>query len=104
MSTAPSDFRTQLRALAELQGAVLTEDELSHMAESYPRCPGKEHWDVREYVRPTGVGTREYRVMRGSSVQHVYRSVERVRATAVRTALNDLEFQEKARTDPGPTS
>jgi len=34
----------------------------------------------------------------------VYRSVERVRATAVRTALNDLEFQEKARTDPGPTS
>ena len=104
MTLAPGDFRTQLRTLAGLQGAALTEDELSHMAECYPRCPGKEHWDVREYVRPTVVGTREYRVMRGTSVQDVYRSIERVRATAVRTALNELEFQEQARTSPGAAS
>ena len=101
MSTAPSDFRTQLRALAELQGAVLTEDELSHMAESYPRCPGKEHWDVREYVRRIGVGAREYWVVRGSSIEDVYRSGERVRAAAVGTALNELESQERSGEAPG---
>ncbi len=68
MSIEPSDFRSRLRALVDLQGAVLTEEELSHMAEGYPRCRGKEHWDVREYVRLTKVGAREYRVVRGSSV------------------------------------
>jgi len=104
MTAVAGDFRTQLRALVELQGAVLTDAELSHMAESYPRCPGKEHWDVREYARASTAGAREYRVVRGSSVQDVYRSVERVRATAVRTALNDLEFQQNARTDPAPAT
>ncbi len=101
MSIEPSDFRSRLRVLLELQGAVLTDEELSHMAECYPRCRGKEHWDVREYVRLTGVGAREYRVVRGSSVQDAYRSAERVRAAAVQTALNELESQEKAREAPG---
>ena len=99
MSIEPIDFRSRLRALVEVQGAVLTEEELSDMAECYPRCRGKEHWDVREYVRFTKAGAREYRVVRGSSVQEVYRSVERIRAAAVRTALNDLESQQ----DPGGT-
>ncbi len=61
-----------------------------------PRCRGKEHWDVREYVRRLGVGAREYRVVRGSSIEDVYRSAERVRAAAVGTALNELESQERS--------
>ena len=63
MSVAPSDFGTRLRALVELRGAVLTEEELSHLGERYPRCRGKGHWDVREYADrprtghpPTGRG------------------------------------------------
>lgn len=36
-----------------------------------------EHWDVREYVRRTGVGAREYGVVQGSSIEDVYRSAER---------------------------
>ena len=98
MSLEPSDFRSRLRALAEDQGVVLTEEELSSMAECYRQ--GKEPWDVREYVRSTKVGAREYRMVRGSDIQHVYSSVERVRVAAVRTALNELEsrrIQEKPR-------
>ncbi len=85
-----------LRALVELQGPILTEEELSYLGKQYPRCPGRESWDVREYARNTADGAREYRVIRGSSGQDVYRSVGRDRATAVRTALNELESQEKA--------
>jgi len=92
--TEPDDFQSRLRVLLGLQGAVLTDEELSHTAESYVKCPGKEHWDVREYAQRTGLGAREYRVVRGSSVQHVYRSAERVRAAAVGSALNELESQE----------
>src|SRR5439155_26121803 len=44
----------------------------------------------------TGVGAREYRVVRGSSIEDVYRSAERVRAAAVGTALNELESQERS--------
>ena len=87
----PNDFQSRLRVLLGLQGAVLTEEELSHTAECYARCRGKEHWDVREYARRTGLGAREYRVVRGSSIDHVYRSAERARAAAVGTALNELE-------------
>ena len=94
MSIEASEFRNQLRALVEMQGSVLTEEELSQMAECYPRCRGKEHWDVREYVRFTNVGAREYRVVRGGSAQDVYRSVERGRAAAVRLALNELESRQ----------
>jgi hypothetical protein len=97
MVIEPSDFESRVRALLGVQGAVLTEAEFSHMAEHYPRCAGKEHWDVRQYVRRTGVGAREYRVVRGSSVQDVYRSAERVRADAVGMALNELESQERSR-------
>ena len=104
MTIEPSDFQSRLRVLLGLQGSVLTEEELSHMAECYPRCRGKEHWDVREYARRTGVGAREYRVMRGSSVQDVYCSAERVRAAAVPTALNELESQERSREAPGATA
>jgi hypothetical protein len=44
-------------------------------------------------------------VVRGSGVQDVYRSAERARASAVRTALNELETQEKSGEAPiGVTS
>src|SRR5207247_3231728 len=94
MTIEPNDFQSRLRVLLGLQGAVLTDEELSHTAERYPRCRGKEHWDVRQYVRRTGVGAREYRVVRGSSIEDVYRSAERVRAAAVGTALKALEPQD----------
>src|SRR6266498_2129407 len=63
------DVGIRLRALAALEGAVLTEDELSHLGESYPGCRGKGQWDVREYVCHTGVGAREYRVVRAWGVR-----------------------------------
>ena len=71
------------------------------MLDCYPRCPGREHWDVRQYVRRTGPGAREYRVVRGSSVQDVYCSADRGRAAAVGTALNELESQEPSGDVPG---
>src|SRR5438445_235469 len=83
MTIETNDFQSRLRVLLGLHGAVLTDEELSHTAERYPRCRGKGHWDVREYVRRTGVGAREYRVVRGSGIEDVYRSVERVRAAAI---------------------
>ena len=99
MTIEPDDFQSRLRALLGVHGAVLTDEELSRTTECYPRCPGKEHWDVREYVRyvrPNALGAREYRVVRGTSVQDVYRSAERDRAAAVGTALNELESQERS--------
>ncbi|MBI4420028.1 MAG: hypothetical protein HY560_04315 [Gemmatimonadetes bacterium] len=96
MIIEPSDFRSRVRLLLAQQGAGVTEEELSQMAARYPRCVGKEQWDVREYARRTGLGAREYRVVRGSSVQDVYCSTERGSAAAVRTALNELESTEKA--------
>ncbi len=84
-----------LQGLLELQGAALTGDELSYLSEWYVRCPGKEHWDVREYARSNGTGGREYRVIRGLGGQDVYRSGDRDRATAVRTALNEYETLER---------
>jgi len=71
MSIEASDFPSRLRAHVELQGANLTEDELSHLGAHYPRCAGTGQWGVREYARVTGVGAREYRVVRGSSIQDV---------------------------------
>lgn len=91
MDIEPNEFGNHLRHLAEFAGAELTADELSHIAERYPHCPGKEHWDVREYARVATVGGREYRVVRGTSTQDVYCSRERVRADAVRAALNAVE-------------
>ncbi len=101
MAMEPSDFQSRVRVLLGLQGAVVTDEELSHMADCYPRCRGRERWDVRQYVRRTGVGAREYRVVRGSGVQDVFRSAERGRAAAVGTALNELESQEKPGAPPG---
>jgi hypothetical protein len=91
MTIEPDDLRSRLRVLLGLQGAVLTDEELSHTAECYARSRGKERWDVREYAGRTGVGAREYRVVRGTSIEDVYRSAERARAAAVGTALNELE-------------
>lgn len=91
MTIEPGEFQDRLRVHLERQGAVLTDAELSQLSETYPRFRGKELWDVREYARLTGGGAREYRVVRGSSPQEVYCSTERVRATAVQTALNQLE-------------
>src|SRR2546428_12321523 len=104
MTIEPNDFQSRLSVLLGLQGAVLTDEELSHTAERYPRCRGKGHWDVREYVRRTGVGAREYRVVRGCVIEDVYRSVERVRASAIGTALNELESQETSVAVPGGTA
>ncbi len=94
MSNDPSDFPSRFRAHVELQGAILTPEELSHVGECYPRCRGKDHWDVREYARGTGIGAREYRVVRGTSTLDVYRSTERNHASAVQAALNELESQD----------
>lgn len=94
MNDEPTDLENRLRLLAEFGGAELTDAELSHIAERYPHCPGRDHWDVREYARIATVGGREYRVVRGGSTQDVYCSLERLRADAVRTALNDLESQQ----------
>ena len=94
MSIEASDFPSRLRAHVQLQGATLTEAELSHLGACYPGCAGTGQWDVRAYARVAPVGTREYRVMRGSSIYDVYRSTEPERAAAVRTALNELESQD----------
>lgn len=98
MSVESSDFPSMLRAHVELQGAFLTAEEMSHVRDVYPRCRGKGLWDVREYASVTAVGAREYRVVRGTSTQDVFRSTERSHASAVRTALNELE-SEDARAD-----
>lgn len=104
MIVPQGDFRQRVQTLLELDGTKLTESELSRMAERYPRCAGKEHWDVREYARQRTagprdyrrLGAREYRVVRGNGIQEVYASDERSTATAVRAALNELEAQEPA--------
>src|SRR5438128_10682688 len=99
--TESRHFPNRLRAHVELQGASLTAEELSHVGECYPRCRGKDHWDVREYASVAGIGAREYRVVRGTSTQDVYRSSERDHASAVRAALNELESQD-SRTEKPP--
>src|SRR2546428_1529457 len=101
MSTESSDFPNRLRAHVALHGASLTAEELSHVGECYRRCRGKDHWDVREYASVAGIGAREYRVVRGTSTQDVYRSSERDHASAVRAALNELESQD-SRTEKPP--
>jgi len=104
MNIESGDFPTLLRAHVELQGASLTSEELSHVGECYPRCRGKDLWDVREYASGTPFGAREYRVVRGSSTQDVYRSTERNHATAVRAALNELESENSKAEKPPPVS
>ncbi|PYO40716.1 MAG: hypothetical protein DMD33_16470 [Gemmatimonadetes bacterium] len=96
MTIESNALQSRLRVLLGLQGAVLTDEELSHTADCYPQCQGTGRWDVRQYVRRTGLGAREYRVVRGSSAQDVYRSPERARADAVGAALNELEAEERS--------
>lgn len=55
MTIEPNDFQSRMRILLGLRGAVLTDEELSHTEECYARCRGKGDWDVREYVRRTGL-------------------------------------------------
>jgi hypothetical protein len=92
----PDDLRSRLRVLLGLQGVALNEKEFSSLVERYPRCSGTAHWEVREYARRSGLGAREYRVVRGGGVQDVYCSTERSGADAVRAVLDDLESQEAA--------
>ena len=91
MKVEPNELGNRLRDIAGFAGAVLTEEELSHIAERYPHCPGKDPWDVRAYAWAGTVGGREYRVVRGGSTQEVFRTHERDRADAVRMGLNELE-------------
>lgn len=93
MAIEPGDFPGRLRVLLGLQGVTLSESELSYLADHYPRCTGKEHWDVREYATRSGLGAREYRVVRGNGVQDAYCSTDRASAAAVRAVLDDLETQ-----------
>jgi len=74
MSIESGDFPGLLRAHVELQGAILTAEELSNVRERYPRCRGKDLWDVREYASASALRAREYRVVRGSSTQDASRS------------------------------
>jgi len=104
MTSELVDFSSRLRAHVELQGTTLTVEELSRVEECYPRCRGKDRWDVRDYVGTTGVGAREYRVLRGSSTQDVYRSSERAHAAAVREALNELESEDERSVTPPQNS
>ena len=94
MALESSDFQSRVATFLGLDGAVLTDGELSRLAERYPRCGGKEPWEVREYARPGRPGARDYRVVRGSRVDEVYRSLDRASALAVRAALNELESRE----------
>ena len=87
------DFRARVQHLLELDGTVLTEAELVRLSERYAGCRGTEPWDVREYARPTKLGAREYRVVRGTRIQEVFATDLRASATAVRTALNELESE-----------
>src|SRR6266571_4935035 len=41
MTIEPNDFQSRLRVLLGLQGAVLTDDELSHTAERLPPVSGR---------------------------------------------------------------
>src|SRR5881628_2828497 len=94
MIVESQEFPSLLRAHVELQGAILTPEELSHVRECYLRCRGKDQWDVREYASVGAIGAREYRVVRGSRTQEVYRSTERGHANVVRSALNEPESLE----------
>jgi hypothetical protein len=91
MSVESIDIPPLLRAHIHVQGVPLTEDELSKLWVSYLGYEATGRWQVREHARVTGGGAREYRVVRGTSIPDVYRSPERGRATAVETALNELE-------------
>ena len=97
MVIQPDTFLSTVRTLLEREGTVVTDVELTRLAAQYPRCGGKDDWGVREYARFSGLGAREYRVVRGGSVQDVYCSAVLANAVAVRTALNELESRAPAK-------
>ena len=88
-----NDFRRRVQQLLELDGTILTEGELVRLTERYAGCRGTEPWDVREYARYSRLGAREYRVVRGTRIDEVFATDQRASATAVRTALNELESE-----------
>ena len=88
----PTDFHNQLAAVAEREGVALTEVQVDRIVERYRHCPGREPWAVRAYAKAwSSQGAREYRVMRGNSVQDVYVSPLLDSASAIGAALNELE-------------
>ena len=87
-----ADFHAQLAAVAQREGVALKEVEVDRIVERYRHCPGRDPWTVRAYAKAwSSQGAREYRVMRGSSVQDVYVSPLHGSASAIGTALNELE-------------
>jgi hypothetical protein len=100
MGIGSIDFRTLLRAHVYVQGLILTEDDLSKLGSCYLGYGGAGRWEVREYVRVSGGGPREYRVVRGISIRDVYRCAERGRANIVATALNELETESEGAQPP----
>jgi hypothetical protein len=95
MTIESGEFQGRLRVLLGLYSLEFSDEELARMADRYRVCAGKERWDVRQYAGRTGIGAREYRVLRGTSIEDVYRSTERVQADAVGAALNALELEDK---------
>lgn len=93
MTIEPHEFQSRLRILLGLRSMELTDDALARIADRYRLCLGKEPWDVRQYAGHTGVGAREFRVMRGTRIEDVYRSTQRAEADAVGAALNALEAE-----------
>lgn len=92
MTTIPLDeLESRLQHMLQQDGTTLPDGQLSRLAERYPRCAGTASWDVREYRQTRALGGREFRVVRGTSIQDVYASDERSIAAAVRAALNELE-------------
>ena len=87
-------FHNRLRLLLGLQSMAFTDEDLARIADRYRPYAGKERWDVRQYAGRTGIGTREFRVMRGKRVEDVYCSTQRDLAEAVGAALNALEAED----------
>ena len=95
MTLEPNDVPNRLRVLLGLQSMEFSDEELARIADRYRPGTGKDRWDVRQYVGRTGIGAREFRVTRGTRIEDVYRSTERVLAEAVGAALNALEEEDR---------
>jgi hypothetical protein len=102
MIDEPGDFRSRITVLLDREGIAFTDLEVARITDRYPRCRGKDAWGVREYARHAVPGAREYRVLRGAGVDDVYSSVEPERAAAVRAALNEMEWEDRAPKDAIP--
>ena len=103
MTLSSQDFRRRIQQLLELDGTMLTEGELSRLTERYAACRGAEPWDIRTYARPASVGAREYRVVRGTHILEVFATEVLANATAVRTALNEMESEGAGSTNVSTT-